>query len=57
MATRIDLPKDLVAAAFTQRTQSLQRAANAATNNLVKTALQDELRQLQSALATITEVK
>jgi len=57
MATRIELPKKIVSDAFKQREDSLKRAINTATNELVKTALQDELNQITAAKATITEIK
>ena len=57
MGTKIELPKELVQAAFTQRLQSLDRSIKQATNKLVAEALTSEKNQLTAALATMTEVK
>jgi hypothetical protein len=57
MATRIELPKTLVLAAFTQRKQSLDRSIKAATNPLIHQALQDELNQVVAAMASMAEIK
>lgn len=57
MATRIELPRDLVKTAFTMKINSLKRAEKEATNPLIKTALADELGQIQTALNTLTEIK
>lgn len=57
MATRIDLPKELVKAAFKQRQDSLKRSISNATNTLVKEAYESELKQLNTAIDTIAEIK
>lgn len=57
MPTRIDLDKDLVRAAFQQRTEGLKRQIGAATNKAVKVALEDELAQITKALDTMADTK
>lgn len=57
MATRIELPRDLVKTAFTMKISSLKRAEKEATNPLIRAALQDELGQIQTALNTMAEIK
>lgn len=57
MATKIDLPKDLIKEAFTAKLASLKRAQTAATNKLIKAALDDELSQITLAIASMTEIK
>jgi len=57
MATRADLPKDLVAACIDQKIASTKRAINTATNELIKTALKDELAQLSTGRNTLTDIK
>lgn len=57
MATRIELPKDIVEAAFEKHIQSLRRAQTSATNKLIKNALADEERQIKAAIATVAEIK
>ena len=57
MAVRLELPKDLVKLAFKSKIDSLKRAQTAATNPLIKSALDDELGQITQALGTMTEIK
>lgn len=57
MAVKIDLPRDAVKIAFKAYTASLKRSINAATNPLIKNALEDELGQITKALDTMTEIK
>lgn len=57
MATRIELPKELVRNAFETNIASLKRAINTAKTEMVKEAYRHELAQITNALASITEVK
>lgn len=57
MATRVELPKDIVEAAFVKSLQSAERAMKAATNKLIQNAIKDEITQIRAATATMTETK
>lgn len=57
MAVKLDLPKDVIKLAFKAKIDSLKRAITSASNPLIKTALDDELGQINHALATMTEIK
>ena len=57
MATRIELPKDLVKRSFTTTIASLKRAINNAGNPGVKTALEHELAEITKAVDTASEIK
>lgn len=57
MATRIELPMQLVQDALATKIASTKRAANAATNPLIKDVLQKELAALETAKNTLAEVK
>lgn len=57
MATKVELPKEIVRQSLELRIQSTRRAAKAATNKLVAEAYTSEADQITAALGTITEVK
>lgn len=57
MATRVELPKELVDGALETKIASVKRAANNATNPIIKDALNKELAALNSAKVTLTEIK
>lgn len=57
MATKIELPKDVIKIAFKKHIDSCKRASTAATNTLIKNALDDEIGQITKALDTMTEIK
>lgn len=57
MATRVELPKDLVKTALEQAASLRARNIKAATNALIKTALEDEERQIRAAIGIMTEIK
>jgi len=56
MITKVELPQELVKEALRGAINLRNRHINAATNNLIKTALQDELRALTHALNTTEEL-
>lgn len=57
MAVKIELAKDVIRVAFKKHIDSCKRAQVAATNTLIKTALDDEIGQITKALDTMTEIK
>lgn len=57
MATRVELPKEIVKYALEQAVSLRHRQIKAATNALIKKALEDELASLTTGLNTLTEVK
>lgn len=57
MATRVELPKDLVLAALNQAAQLRVRGIKAATNALIKKALEDEETHIRAATQTLSEIK
>lgn len=57
MATKVELPKELVKAALEQAKSLRTRNAKAATNNLIRQALQDEEQAIQNAINTLAETK
>ena len=57
MATRVELPKEIVKIALEQACTLRLRQLKAATNDLIKKALDDEERQIRAGIATITEMK
>lgn len=57
MATRIELPKDIVKAMLEQAQSLRSRQIKAATNTLIKEALEKEQEQIIAAKNTITEIK
>lgn len=57
MATRIELPKEIVASAIQKHIASLQRALKEATNPVIKQALEQELQTTIQAKLTISETK
>lgn len=57
MATRVDLPMPIVKAALQQAISLRVRNKNAATNELIRKALEDEITAIQHSVNTVTEVK
>lgn len=57
MATKIELPSKVVGYAFKAHLQSLKRARNNATNELIQKALDDEIRQITHGIDTMTDTK
>jgi hypothetical protein len=57
MAVRVELPKDLLKAALEQAASLRARNIKAATNALIKQALEEEDRAIRAAIQTITESK
>jgi len=57
MATRVELPKPLIAAALTQAHGLRQRNAKSATNDLIRTALEDEAKAIHEAIRTLSDIK
>lgn len=57
MATRVELPKEIVLAALQQAAQLRARGIKAATNALIKQALSEEEDQIRKASQTLTETK
>lgn len=57
MAVKVELSKELVKIAMKKHIDSIKRAVTAATNPLIKNALEDELGQITKAMDTMTEIK
>lgn len=57
MATKVELPKELVKAALEQAASLRARNIKSATNPLIKQALEEEDRQIRAAISTLTETK
>lgn len=57
MATKVELPKELVKAALEQAKSLRTRNIKSATNPLIKQALEQEEREIGNAISTLTEVK
>lgn len=57
MATRVELPKELVKAALEQAASLRARNVKAATNNLIKQALADEEMAIRTSLNSLAEIK
>lgn len=57
MATRVELPKDLVKLALQGAISLRVRQDKAASNALIAKALQDEIAALTTAMNTLTEIK
>lgn len=57
MATRVELPKDLCKTMIDQAIGLRDRQIKAASNALIKQALEDERRQLAEAKNTISDIK
>lgn len=57
MATKVDLPRDLVKAALEQAKSLRTRNIKSATNPLIKQALEEEERAIANAITTIAETK
>jgi len=57
MATKVELPKELVKTAIEQAILLRHRQIKQATNALIKQALEQELTDLSKARDTLTETK
>jgi len=57
MPTTVDLAKPLVKTALEQAASLRARNIKAATNDLIRQALEDEERQIRAAIGTLTETK
>lgn len=57
MATRVELPKDIIKAALEQAAGLRSRNKKAATNELIKQALDQEETAIRAALNTLSEIK
>lgn len=57
MATRVELPKDIVKVALEQAQSLRTRQIKASSNNIIKQALEEELRVISQATTTLTEIK
>ena len=57
MATRVELPREIVKIALEQACTLRLRQMKAATNDLIKKALDDEERAIRTAISTITDTK
>lgn len=57
MATKVELPKELVKAALEQAKSLRTRNIKSATNPLIKQALEQEETQIAQAIQTLTETK
>lgn len=57
MATRVEAPKELVVAALEQAIALRSRGINAATNAIIKGALEEERRVLDAAKNSLSETK
>lgn len=57
MATKVELPKELVQVALVQARGLRERGMKAATNALIKQALDDERLAIHNAIQSLTEVK
>lgn len=57
MATRVDLPKELVRVALEQAAALRTRNGKAATNALIKEALAGEESAIRASLNTLSEIK
>ena len=57
MASRVELPKEIVKPALEQRAASLKRSQKAASNKLIADAYEKELEAVTLAINTITEIK
>lgn len=57
MATRVELPKDMMRQLIDQGIQLRNRQRNGALNDIIKQALEQELQTLQAAKNTLTDIK
>ena len=57
MATRVELPKELIKTALEQAAALRQRNIKATANAIIKQALEEELRQITLAKDTMTDSK
>lgn len=57
MATRVELPKELVKVALEQAAGLRTRNGKAATNELIKQAYRQEEDAIRLAISTLTETK
>jgi len=57
MATKVELPKAIVAHALQQAISLRVRNKNSALNETIRKALEEELVQLQHAINTLSETK
>lgn len=57
MATRVELPKELVKDALAQAKSLRTRNAKATNNAIIKQALQEEEAHIAAAMNTLTDIK
>lgn len=57
MAVRLDLPRQLVETLATTKIESLERAMRKASNDIIKKALAEEIRAIETAISKITEIR
>lgn len=57
MATKVELPRELVKTALEQAASLRVRNAKASTNPIIKQALEEEERHIRNAISTLTETK
>lgn len=57
MATRVELPKEIVKAALEQAASLRTRGIKAATNSVIKQALEQELLVISQAIPLLQETK
>lgn len=57
MATKVELPKDTVSEALKARAAQMKRAANTATNKLVREIFEKDAREIEAAISSLTEIK
>lgn len=57
MAVKVELSKDTVVEALKARAAQMKRAANTASNKLIREIHEKDARELEAAIGSITEVK
>lgn len=57
MPIKIDMPKGVLKSALEQAISLRRRNVNAATNELIRNALEDEIKNIRLAMDTMTEIK
>lgn len=57
MATRVELPKQMIVDAIEKKLASCKRAQNTATNPLIKELMNKEIAEYTHSLATMSETK
>lgn len=57
MAVKVELPKEILNSALEQAIAIRKRNANAATNSIIKQALEEEISKIQIAKGSLHDIK